>query len=132
MLERVLDHGNGLDARETAVLGKPFDIVADNVAARFDAAVICIDGLEGLQFRGRGIVEIAFDVVMQGGLVILDGQQVVGTPFEDGGGDLGLAPHGVDGDQRALQFKPLDQQRDGGDLVGFDVCRFLPEDEPLA
>jgi len=33
---------------------------------------------------------------MQGGLVILDGQQVVGTPFEDGGGDLGLAPHGVD------------------------------------
>jgi hypothetical protein len=31
-----------------------------------------------------------------------------------------------------FQFKPLEQQRDGGDLVGFDVCRFLPEDEPLA
>ena len=47
-------------------LGKPFDIVTDNMAARFDAAVIGIDGFAGLQFLGRGIIEIAFDVVMTG------------------------------------------------------------------
>ena len=41
---------------ETAVLGKPFDIVTDNMAARFDAAVIGIDGFAGLQFLGQGII----------------------------------------------------------------------------
>ena len=61
-----------------------------------------------------------------------DGQQVVGATVEDGGGDLGLAPHGVDSDQGAFQFEALEQQRDCGDLVGFDVRSFLAEDETLA
>ena len=78
----VLDHGDGLDAREAAVLGKPVDLVADDMAAVFDAAVVGIGGLEGLQFVGRGVVEIAFDVVMQSGLVVLDGEQVVGASIE--------------------------------------------------
>ena len=72
------------------------------MAAEFDAAVVGVDLFEGFQFLGRGLIEIALDVVMQGGLVVLDGQQVVGTPVNDGGRDLDLAPHGVDGDQRAL------------------------------
>ena len=76
---------------------QPVDRVADDMAAGFDAAVVSIDSLEGLQFRGRGVVEIAFDVVMQRGLVVLDGEQVVGTALKDCGGNLGLAPHGVDG-----------------------------------
>jgi hypothetical protein len=62
------------------------------------------------------------------GLVVLHGEQVVGASVEDGGDDLGLAPssghsirlrltepwaslaHGIDGDQRALQFETLERQ----------------------
>jgi hypothetical protein len=40
------------------VLGKPVDVVADDMAADFDAAVVGVGGLEGLQFLGRRIVEI--------------------------------------------------------------------------
>jgi hypothetical protein len=66
------------------------------MAADFDAAVVGAGGLEGLQFLGWGVVEIAFDVIVQGGLVVLDGEQVIGAAIEDGGSDLGLAPYGVD------------------------------------
>ena len=89
MLEGVLDHGNGPDAREAAVLGQPVDAVADDMAAGFDAAVVGFDGLERFHLLDRGIIEIAIDVIMQGGLVVFDGQQVVGTPVENGGRDLG-------------------------------------------
>ena len=107
-------------------------LVADDMAADFDTAVVAVGGLGGLEFLGRGVVEIAFDVVVQSGLVVFDGEEVVGAALEDGGGDLGLAAHGIDGDQRAFQFEALEQQRDGGDFVGFDVGGFLAEDEALA
>jgi hypothetical protein len=149
VLEGVLDHRNGLDAWEAAASGQPIDRVADDMVAGFDAAAVGIDGPEGLQFRGRGVVETAFDVAMQRGLVVLDGEQVVGLTFENCGGNPGLTPpsglsirlrlteplaslaHGVDGEQRALQFKAPEQQRDDGDLVGFDVPGLLAKHQPL-
>jgi len=123
-----------------AVLGKPVDVVADDVAADFDAAVVAVDGLDGFQFFGRGVIEIAFDTVVQRGLVFRDCKQVIGAAVEDNCGDLGLASPGADslplaeagGDQRTFQFETLEQQRDGSDLVGLDVRGFLTEDEALA
>ncbi len=47
-------------------------------------------------------------------------------------GDLDLAAHGVDGDERAGQLEPLEQQRDGIDLVRLAVDRLLPEHQALA
>ena len=44
------------------------------MAADFDTAVVCVGGLEGLQFLGRGVVDLAGDVIVQGGLVVLDGE----------------------------------------------------------
>lgn len=47
-------------------------------------------------------------------------------------GDLALAAHGVDGDERACQFQGIEQQRHGDDLVAFPVDGFLAEHETLA
>ena len=41
-------------------------------------------------------------------------------------------PHGVDGDQRAADRQPVEQQRDGGDLVGLGGACLLTEHQPLA
>jgi len=65
------------------------------------------------------------------GLVLLEREHVVPAAVENGSGDGGLRSHGVDGDQGAGQLQALQQQRDGGDLVGLLRHRFLPQHEPL-
>jgi len=62
---------------------------------------------------------------VQTGLVVLHGEQVVGASVQDGGGDLSLTAHGIDGDQGAVQFETLEQERDRGDLVGLGVGGLL-------
>jgi len=47
----------------------------------------------------------------------LQRQQVIAATLDDGLGDIGLGPHGVDGDERAGQFEPFEQPRNGDDLV---------------
>jgi hypothetical protein len=88
---------------------EPVEGAAEHVAADFDATVVAVGSLAGFSLFGQGVIEIAFDVVVQGGLVVLHGEQVVGATFEDGRGDLGLATHRIDGDQRTLQFETLEQ-----------------------
>ena len=56
---------------------------------------------------------------------------VVGALVDDLLGDLGLATHGVDGDDRALDRQQLQQLGDRGDLVGFLVHRAGGEHELL-
>ncbi|MCW2274127.1 hypothetical protein M2321_001702 [Rhodoblastus acidophilus] len=43
-----------------------------------------------------------------------------------------MAAHGVDGDERAGEFKSFKQQRNGDDLVAFLFDGFLLEREALA
>jgi len=49
------------------------------------------------QAGGGRVVEGAFDLGAQMGPVLFRGEQVVGVLIEDLLGDLGLAPHGIDG-----------------------------------
>jgi hypothetical protein len=102
------------------------------MAADFATSVVAIGGLEGFHLVNRGVVEIALDIVVRAGLVVLRGEPVVGASIEDGGGDLGPAAHGGDGDQRALQIEALKQQRDGGDFVRLRVGGLLAKDATLA
>jgi hypothetical protein len=51
----------------------------------------------GLDYGGR-VVEVAPDLVLQAGLAMLGRRQVVAAAVKDGLSDLGLRPHGVDGD----------------------------------
>src|SRR3954463_13104808 len=55
--------------------------------------------------------------------------QVVRALSLDGVGDLGLAAHGVEGDEGSGEGQALEQQRDGGDLIRLGLGGFLPEHE---
>ena len=98
------------------------------MAADLDAAMVAVDRLEPAVDFGLGVIEVAPDLVVQAGLVVLECQQVVAAAVEGGLRDLGLHPDGVDGDKRADEGQAFEQQRDGGDLVGLGLARRTPSD----
>jgi hypothetical protein len=61
----------------------------------------------------------------------LQRQKIIAAPPDDLVRDIGLGPHGVDGDERPGQFQPLKQERNGDDLVGLLVDGLLTEDDAL-
>ena len=79
---------------------------------------------------GRG-VEVAPHLLGERRPVVLEREEIVGALAADRPGDLGLAAHGVDGDERAGQFEPLEQQRDRIDLVRLLRHGLLAEHQPL-
>ena len=105
------------------------------MAARLDAAMGLLDLGERIDLIGGSGVEIELDLGMGGLLIVLGGQQIVAAEIDDRLGDVGLAAHGVDGDEAARkrsgrgQF--LQQQGNGGDLVGFVGHRPLPQHEAV-
>ena len=111
---------------------QPSHVMADGMATHHDAAVITVGCLEAAVNDGGGIVEVAPDFVVQAGLVILDGEQVVAATIKDGLGDLGLGAHGVDGDEGASEREAFEQKRDGGDLVGLGRACLLAKHQALA
>ena len=58
---------------------------------------------------------------------LLHSEQVVAAAVDDGLGDLGLAPHGVDGHRRAAQVEQTEQFRNCGNLVRHAVGLALPD-----
>ena len=58
---------------------------------------------------------------MQTGLVVLDREQVVTATIEDGLGNPGLRPHGIDGDERAGERQAFQKERNGCDLIGLGL-----------
>jgi len=133
-----LDDGDGTQAWEARLAGEapgrgqPGHVVADAMAAHRDAAMVAVGRLEGAVEGGRRVVQVAPDLVVQAGLVVLDDQQVVAAPVEDGLGDLGLTAHGVDGDECAAECQAFEQKRNGGDLVGLGLAGLLSEYQALA
>ena len=63
--------------------------------------------------------------------VVLEREQIVAAARHDGLGDLGLGSHGVDGDQRSLQFQALQKRGDGEDFVGLFLDRLLAQHQAL-
>src|SRR6202011_4772326 len=68
------------------------------------------------------------------GLVALEGEQVIGLVSNDLVGNLDLATHGVDGDERALKLfglgELIEKIGDGGDLVGLLRNAQLRQSQP--
>ncbi len=58
--------------------------MADRTAAHDDATMRAIRGLEAAIGDGVGIVEVAPDLTVQAGLVVLDREQIVAAAVEDG------------------------------------------------
>ena len=75
------------------------------------------------EFGGRRIFEIACDIGFEVGLITFESEEIISAVIHDRVGDLDLATHGVDGDERAGELpvlgKVVEQLGDGGDLVGF-------------
>ena len=61
----------------------------------------------------------------------LQGQQVIAATRNDLFRNVGLGPHGIDGDQRAGQFQPFQQKRNSDDLIGLFIDRLLTKDKAL-
>ena len=91
------------------------------MATGLDAAVVGVGCFEAAVDDGGRVVEIAPDLVMQAGLVVLDREQVVAAAVEEGLGDVGLAAHGVGGDERAGQREAFEQERDDAGSSGASV-----------
>ena len=95
--------------------------MADEAAALFEAAVVVVGGLEGLldpldQF-GHRVGEGGGDVVVGGGPVPVESEEIISALGYDRFGDGGLGSDGVDRHEGALELQPLEQERDGRDLV---------------
>ena len=103
------------------------------MASLLDAPVIGIrGGVRRVDQAGRRIGEKAGDVVVGRRPIGFEREQVIPTPPYDRVCDGGLRAHGIDGDEGAGQFQAFEQQRDGGDLVGFGVRGLLAEHQTLA
>ena len=76
-------------------------------------------------------VEVVGEVLIQVGLILLDGQDIVGLLLAHLRGDLLLTTHGVDRDDRPGQLQDLQQLGDGGDLVALVVHRDLAQDQAV-
>ena len=89
------DHGDGFQprkarlARSAAVAVQPGYIMADPVAADFNASVVGVGGFMHGQGLGLGAVEEQGDLLGEAALVVLAGRKIVGPAGENGLGDLG-------------------------------------------
>ena len=57
--------------------GEPVHVVADQMTADLNAAVVAVGRLATAMDFGSGIIEVAPDLVVQAGLIILEHEQIV-------------------------------------------------------
>ena len=134
MLDTAVDLDEGLDVGEARLAGiaalriDPVDLAGGAIGACLDAAVTLFDGGLGDEFSIGGVAKIVGDLGFEIGLIAFEGEQIFGLVGHDSFGNVDLATHGIDGDQRPFQLvglgEVIEQIRDGGDFVGF--LRYAP------
>ena len=104
------------------------------IGACLDAAVTLFDGGLGDEFSIGGVAKIVGDLGFEIGLIAFEGEQIFGLVGHDSFGNVDLATHGIDGDQRPFRLvglgEVIKQIRDGGDFVGFLRYAQLRERRP--
>ena len=137
-LDARFDHANHGQMGEARFVGiaaireQPAYVMADDMVTLLDPAVIAVGRVMlGLQHIGGRIIEELHHVLVENRPIGLQRQQVIATTPDDLFRDVGLCPHGVDGNERPGQFQPFEQQRNGDDLVGLLVNGLLTEDKAL-
>ena len=78
-----------------------------------------------------GHLKQVLDVSVELPLVGLHRQQVVGAAVDDLLGNLGLAAHGVNGDDAPAQLQQRQQLEDGGDFVGMGLGAGLAQHQVI-
>ena len=121
-LDDGLDVGEARLARIAALGHDPIDGFGSGVGAGLDAAMALLDGGFGGELGGRSGGEIVLHIGFEGGLVALEGQEIVGLVGDDPVGDLDLTAHRIDGHERPGELlglgKVVQKIGNGGDLVG--------------
>ncbi len=108
----------------------------DRAGAPLAATAVALDGLAAVLHFGCegtpvGIVEGRLDLPVEGALVALEGQDVVGAVGPQGLHNGRLAAGGVDRDHGPLQVDAVEQTGEGRNLVALAVARFLGHGQPL-
>src|ERR1700680_2633913 len=94
-LEEALDVGETGLARVAPIGHDPVDLARGHICARLDAAMAFLDGGFGDELFGGSGAKIVFDIGLEGWLVALEGEEVVGFVGDDLVCDLDLTAHGV-------------------------------------
>jgi hypothetical protein len=87
---------------------------------------ICIGEAVGLLFGNENL-----NVLAQRSLIAFQRQDIIGFLFNDLLRDISLAPHRIDGHDRAFDGKHIEQLRDRYDLIGFFCHLDLAEHKAL-
>ena len=90
-----------------------------------------IDGFFGKTSFLSGHLKQVLDVSVELPLIGLHRQQVVGAAVDDLLGNLGLAAHGVNGDDAPAQLQQRQQLGDGGDFVGMGLGAGLAQHQVI-
>lgn len=72
------------------------------------------------------ILEQEFHLPMEGWMIVLEGQDVIGSLLSNRLGNLFLTPHGVDRDKGTLKLQHPQQRGNGGDFVRLVIDFALP------
>jgi lysophospholipase L1-like esterase len=104
-----LDEADAALCTSTRRFGQRAEFLGDPVTAHFQTPVIVVGFLDVImgdtgKAAGTRRGEDVLDLVMQGALVALEPEHVVGTLVVDLFGNLGLAAHGVDGHDAAFEL----------------------------
>jgi hypothetical protein len=125
------DIGQADFAGEAAIPIEPTNFVGDGDAALLNAPMTFVYVYGRFEAGGRSMGEKALDFGSQGRLIGFYGEQIVGVCISDRGRNGRVCRNRVDWDQGPLEAlirgEPLDQRRDGGDLVGARSNRLLPD-----
>lgn len=109
------DHDDGAQGRPVGVqFPQPVDVVRRPTAAFLDAAMVGVDGGVMIEagvgeVAGELFLEEQLNVAVQGPLIGLQGQHVIGALVDNLLGDGRLAADGVDGDDGALERQQVEQ-----------------------
>lgn len=79
----------------------------------------------------RGVEEV-FDLLVERAPVAFEAKDLVAALVDDLLGNVGLAAHGIDGHNAALELKQSQQLGNRGDLVGFLLARLLAQHQAVA
>lgn len=76
-------------------------------------------------FLDKGVA----DLLQQARLIALDHQQIIAALVDDLSGNVFLAAHSVDTDEKAFYVQGFEQFRNGGDLIALRINAFLAKDD---
>ena len=132
----VFRHDDVIQARPVVANPEPVNIRADRMTARFNPPVISVNGFDLLDevpadIPLKVLVEKQFDIFTQFTLITLQAYQIISLFIINLLTNFALAPHRINGHDRAFDAQQFQQFRDGRDLIGFVIDLALSENEFL-